>query len=213
MIESRACAKPALPSVHTPSSSGPRWRRVAIISHSRASRSRIGNTWPAVRKPPMPHIRIACRGVASRQFDLDYHARAVSREAARVSTLLDAGRQPRERRPKSEARGECDGTRRAPQIVPGQSLREPAHGERADIRAAEADARPPDEREQAPRELEGTLVEHSPHKVVVKNDDPAAIFHQGADLLEQVAKLGEVVGSQVAETKTEFGHAAEDLPI
>ena len=71
----------------------------------------------------------------------------------------------------------------------------------------------PDEREQAPRELEGTLVERSSHKVVVKNDDPAAIFHQRADLLQQVAKLGEVVGSQVAETKTEFGHAAEDLPV
>ena len=56
-------------------------------------------------------------------------------------------------------------------------------------------------------------VERSPDEVVVKNDDPAAIFHQGADHLEQVAKLGEVVGSQVAETKTEFGHAAEDLPI
>src|SRR5271169_724747 len=56
MIDSRAWAKPALPSVHTPSSSGPRCRRGAIIRHSRASSSAPFGAAPAVTKPAIPHI-------------------------------------------------------------------------------------------------------------------------------------------------------------
>src|ERR1700681_4080074 len=56
MIDSLAWAKAPSPSVHTPSSSGPRWRSVPIIAHSRASISPCASAGCANTKPAMPHI-------------------------------------------------------------------------------------------------------------------------------------------------------------
>src|SRR5579863_3234133 len=56
MIDSRAWASAPSPSVHTPSSSGPRCRSVQIIAHSRASISARPSAGCGNMKPAMPHI-------------------------------------------------------------------------------------------------------------------------------------------------------------
>src|SRR5215831_13041992 len=56
MIERRACARPARPSLHTPSSSGPRCRSVAIIARSRTSSWLSGAVLRIRTKPATPHI-------------------------------------------------------------------------------------------------------------------------------------------------------------
>src|SRR5437899_941729 len=56
MIDSRAWASAPSPSVHTPSSSGPRCRRVPIIAHNRASISARARAGCDSMNPAMPHI-------------------------------------------------------------------------------------------------------------------------------------------------------------
>src|SRR5215472_8949378 len=56
MIERRACARPARPSLHTPSSSGPRCRSVSIIARSRISSWLSGAVLRIRTKPATPHI-------------------------------------------------------------------------------------------------------------------------------------------------------------
>ena len=118
------------------------------------------------------------------------HARAVSRETARVLTFFYPGGKPSQRRAKSEGRRKRDIALKAGEIVSRKPACEPANNQRTDVGAGEADPRPANKREQPPRELECLLVERAPREVIVKNDDSTVTFHERADLSEQISKIG-----------------------
>ena len=50
-----------------------------------------------------------------------------------------------------------------------------------------------------------------PGEVIVKNDDPAVIFHEGTDFTEQISKVGEIVDRQVAQTQIKLTWAPKRL--
>ena len=86
------------------------------------------------------------------------------------------------------------------EIVSHHPASEPANP-RTDIGAGEADARTAYQRKQPPRELEYPLVQRAPGEAIVKNDDPAVIFHEGTDFTKKISKVGEIVDRQVAQTQ------------
>ena len=118
------------------------------------------------------------------------HARAVSRETARVLTFFYPGGKPSQRRANGEGRGKGDIALQAGKIVTRKTTGEPANERRTDIGAGEADPRATNERKQPPCKLESTLVERPPREVIVKNDDSTVTFHERADLSEQISKIG-----------------------
>ena len=99
------------------------------------------------------------------------------------------------------------------EIVSHQPAREPANNPRTDIGAGEADARTAYQRTQPTRQLECPLVQRAPGEVIVKNADPAVIFHEGTDFTKKISKVGEIVDRQVAQTQIKLRWAPKDLPI
>src|SRR5690242_10671753 len=137
----------------------------------------------------------------------------MSREVMRISPFLQLGNQAVEWRTDCQGTRERDYTRRARDIERGEPARVPAEEQDAEIGAGKGDPGAADDREQAPGKSEGVLVQPPACRVIVENDNSAALLQKAANIGEQIAKLGKILGGKVAEAKIELGRVAERLPV